>query len=122
MQLKKDIDLQRSGIQFVPYEQLKVTVFKNTGKKTDAPERIVSLTAASVEEEEEEHDEAVVEEEEEEDVALGSDGEGGDQQVENIKTRERRRGTEIKLMGLRLGEQTATVTAGQIAVTLQCSR
>lgn len=116
--------MQRSGIQFVPYEQLKVTVFKNTGKKTDAPERIVSLKASSAAsvEEEEEHDDAVVEEEEEEDVAFGSDGEGGDQQVENIKTRERRRGTEIKLMGLKLGEQTATVTAGQIAVTLQCSR
>lgn len=122
-QLKKDVDLQRSGIQFVPYEQLKVTVFKNTGKKTDTPERIVSLTAASVEEEEEEeHDEAAVEEEEEEDAAHGSDEEGGDRQVENIKTRERRRGTEIKLLGLRLGEQTATVMARQIDVSLQCSR
>lgn len=112
--------MQRSGIQFVPYEQLKVTVFKNAGKKTDTPERIVSLTAAPVEEEE--HDEAAVAEEEEEDAVLGSDGEGGERQVENIKTRERRRGTEIKLLGLRLGEQTATVTARQIAVSLQCSR
>lgn len=117
--MKKDIDLQRSGIQFVPYEQLKVTVFKNTGKKTDTPDRIVSLTAASAEEEEEEHDEAVVEEE---DTAFGSDGEAGNRQVENIKTRERRKGNEIKLLGLRLGEQTATVTARQVTVSLQCSR
>ncbi|XP_051580434.1 uncharacterized protein LOC127456132 [Myxocyprinus asiaticus] len=121
-QLKKDIDLERAGIQFVPYEQLKVTVFKSSAKKSDTPERIVSITVASgedVEEEGEEHDEAG---EEEEAAALGSDGEEGGHQVENIKTRERRRGTEIKLMGLRLGEQTATVLAREIAVSLQCSR
>ncbi|KAK2894792.1 hypothetical protein QQF64_012259 [Cirrhinus molitorella] len=123
-ELKKDVDLERAGIQFVPYEQLKVTVFKNTSKKSDTPQRIVSLTMASGEEvEEEERDEAAVEEEEEEDeIALGSDGEEGGQKVENIKTRERRRGTEIKLLGLRLGEQTATVTAKQISVSLKCNR
>ncbi|XP_016102172.1 uncharacterized protein [Sinocyclocheilus grahami] len=47
-QLKKDVDLERAGIQFVPYEQLKVTVFKNTSKKSDTPERIVSLTVCKV--------------------------------------------------------------------------
>lgn len=119
-QLKKDVDLERAGIQFVPYEQLKVTVFKNTSKKSDTPERVVSLTVAS-REEEEEHDEAGVEEEEEE-TALGIDGEEGGHQVENIKTRERRRGTEIKLLGLILGEQTATVEARRISVSLKCNR
>ncbi|XP_016376738.1 uncharacterized protein LOC107715195 [Sinocyclocheilus rhinocerous] len=122
-QLKKDVDLERAGIQFVPYEQLKVTVFKNTSKKSDTPERIVSLTVASGEEvEEEELDEAGVEKEDEDETALGSDGEEGSQNVENIKTRERRRGTEIKLLGLRLGEQIATVAAKQISVSLKCNR
>lgn len=123
-QLKKDIDLERAGIQFVPYEQLKVTVFKNQGKNSNTPERIVSLGMASEEEEVgEEQDEGVEEEEEEEEeTAPGTEEEGGDRQVENIKTRERRSGTEIKLLGLRLGEQTATVAAKQISVTLQCSR
>lgn len=118
--MKKDVDLERAGIQFVPYEQLKVTVFKNTSKKSDTPERVVSLTVASGEEEEE-HDEAGVEEEEDE-TALGMDGEEGGHQVENIKTRERRRGTEIKLLGLILGEQTATVAASRISVSLKCNR
>lgn len=128
--MKKDVDLERAGIQFVPYEQLKVTVFKSKSKKSDAPERIVSLTVASGEEEEEEveekvHDEAKVEEEEDEDqdeTALGIDGEEGGHQVENVKTRERRRGTEMKLLGLKLGEQTATVAARQISVSLRCNR
>lgn len=127
--MKKDVDLERAGIQFVPYEQLKVTVFKSKSKKSDTPERIVSLTVASGEEEEEEeekvHDEAKVEEEEDEEqdeTALGIDGEEGGHQVENIKTRERRRGTEMKLLGLKLGEQTATVAARQISVSLKCNR
>lgn len=119
--MKKDVDLERAGIQFVPYEQLKVTVFKSTSKKSDTPERVVSLTVASGEEEEE-HDEAGVEEEEEDETALGIDGEEGGHQVENIKTRDRRRGTEIKLLGLILGEQTATVAASRISVSLKCNR
>ncbi len=119
--MKKDVDLEKAGIQFVPYEQIKVTVFKNTSRKSDTPERIVSLAVASGEEEEQ--DEAGVENEEEEDqTAFGSDGEGGSQKVENIKTTERRRGTEIKLLGLKLGEQIATVAAKQISVSLKCRR
>lgn len=121
--MKKDVDLEKAGIQFVPYEQIKVTVFKNTSRKSDAPERIVSLTVASGEEgEEEEQDEAGVENEEEEDETAFGDGEEGSQKVENIKTRERRRGTEIKLLGLKLGEQIATVAAKQISVSLKCNR
>ncbi len=119
--MKKDVDLEKAGIQFVPYEQIKVTVFKNTSRKSDTPERIVSLAVASGEEEEQ--DEAGVENEEEEDqTAFGSDGEGGSQKVENIKTTERRRGTEIKLLGLKLGEQITTVAAKQISVSLKCRR
>uniref|UniRef100_A0A8C2DU81 Nucleoporin NUP42 n=1 Tax=Cyprinus carpio TaxID=7962 RepID=A0A8C2DU81_CYPCA len=123
-QMKKDVDLEKAGIQFVPYEQIKVTVFKNTSKKSDTPQRIVSLTVASGEEgEEKELGEAGVENAEEEDeTAFGSDGEEGSQKVENIKTRERRRGTEIKLLGLKLGEQIATVAAKEISVSLKCNR
>lgn len=123
--MKKDVDLERAGIQFVPYEQLKVTVFKNKSKKSDTPERIVSLTVASGEEEEveeEEHDEAGVEDEDQDETALGVDGQESGHQVENIKTREQRRGTEMKLLGLKLGEQTATVAARRISVSLKCNR
>lgn len=42
--------------------------------------------------------------------------------VENIKISDPRRGTEVKLLGLRLGENTATVIAQQITVCLQCNR
>lgn len=42
--------------------------------------------------------------------------------VENIKISDPRRGTEVKLQGLSLGENTATVIAQQITVCLQCNR
>lgn len=42
--------------------------------------------------------------------------------VENIKLSDPRRGTEIRMLGLRLGEYTATVVAHQITVCLQCNR
>lgn len=42
--------------------------------------------------------------------------------VENIKISDPRRGTEVKLLGLRLGENTATVIAHQVTVCLQCNR
>ncbi|MEQ2171111.1 hypothetical protein GOODEAATRI_007375, partial [Goodea atripinnis] len=48
--------------------------------------------------------------------------EDGSHLVENIKINDPRRGTEIKLIGLRLGENTATVIAQQITVCLQCNR
>lgn len=44
------------------------------------------------------------------------------QLVENIKISDPRRGTEVKLLGLKLGENTATVVAHQITVCLQCNR
>lgn len=42
--------------------------------------------------------------------------------VENIKVSDARRGTEMRMLGLRLGENTATVVAQQITVCLQCNR
>ncbi|KAL6479199.1 hypothetical protein MHYP_G00126320 [Metynnis hypsauchen] len=124
-QLKKDIELERAGIQFVPYEQLQAAVCKNTnvGPSAEHPEASPSGDSLATEskEEKEAEVEAIREEEVEQDE-LGSDGEGGSRQVENIKSSEPRKGTEVKLLGLRLGEGTATVVAKQITVSLQCSR
>lgn len=50
------------------------------------------------------------------------DEEEASQLVENIKISDPRRGTEVKLLGLRLGENTATVVAQQVTVCLQCNR
>lgn len=60
------------------------------------------------------------EDEDEEDEVEGE--EGGTRRVENVRTGERRRGTEVKLLGLQLGEGTATVVASRVTVSLKCSR
>lgn len=55
-------------------------------------------------------------------VAEGQLQEEASHLVENIKISDPRRGTEVKLLGLRLGENTATVAAQQITMCLQCNR
>ncbi|XP_030621897.1 uncharacterized protein si:dkey-24l11.2 [Chanos chanos] len=121
-QLKKEIDMEKAGIQFVPYQQLQAVVLKKTadGKPDAEPDDPAHSGESEGESEEEEEDDG---EEGMEHAELGSDGEEGrSRQVENIKSSEPRRGTEIKLQGLSLGENTATVVARNITVSLQCSR
>ncbi|KAJ8003275.1 hypothetical protein DPEC_G00167730 [Dallia pectoralis] len=116
-QLKKDVEIAKCGIQFVPYQQLQVTVSKD--HVTDQTADPVLNTTTDQEKTEE------GDEEEWEDLGnSGSDEEEKEDRgkVENIKISEPRRGTEVKLLGLRLGEETATVVATHITVCLQCSR
>ncbi len=129
LQLKKDIDLEKAGLQFVTYQELQAAVYEKSGKDHSA--------AADVEEEA--GNEGRQEKTEGERTAEGgkleqqegTGGEEGQQQeeedeasrlVENIKISDPRRGTEVKLLGLRLGENTATVVAEQVTVCLQCNR
>lgn len=125
-QLKKDVDLEKAGLQFISYQELQATVCERSGKDS-------SDTAAA---DEDVSDEGKLEytegEKTEEGGIMGQqDGSGCDRGqeeeeagrlVENIKISDPRRGTEVKLLGLMLGENTATVVAHQITVCLQCNR
>ncbi|XP_054476362.1 uncharacterized protein si:dkey-24l11.2 isoform X2 [Anoplopoma fimbria] len=130
-QLKKDVDLEKAGLQFITYQELQATVCEKSGNDHS------SDTAAADEHVSDEGgvdktegkwtmeggklgqqdgpdcDEAQQQEEEEEEAS---------HLVENIKISDPRRGTEVKLLGLRMGENTATVVAQQITVCLQCNR
>lgn len=116
LQLKKDIDLEKAGLQFIPYQELQVTVSETSEPASDA-------AAADREED--------IEMTQEEGKLVQQENLGGDEGtekeetshlVENIKISDPRRGTEVKLLGLMLGENTATVVAPQITVSLQCNR
>ncbi|TNN57021.1 putative protein C18H10.09 [Liparis tanakae] len=119
-QLKKDVDLEKAGLQFISYQELQATVCEKSGNdhssdsaaaadedvsdeeeldKTEGKRRMEG--GALVQQEGPDCDEG--EEEEEEDEASHL--------VENIKIRDPRRGTEMKLLGLRMGDNTATCTA-----------
>lgn len=116
LQLKKDIDLEKAGLQFIPYQELQVTVSETSEPASDA-------AAADRDED--------IEMTQEEGKLVQQENLGGDEWtekeetshlVENIKISDPRRGTEVKLLGLMLGENTATVVAPQITVSLQCNR
>ncbi|XP_047453426.1 uncharacterized protein si:dkey-24l11.2 [Mugil cephalus] len=119
-QLKKDIDLEKAGLQFISYQELQATACERSDPASEA--------AAADEEKEVENTEA--ETPMEGGKLAQNEGLGGDEGqqeeashlVENIKIRDPRRGTEMKLLGLRLGENTATVAAQRITVCLQCNR
>lgn len=116
LQLKKDIDLEKAGLQFIPYQELQVTVSETSEPASDA-------AAADRDED--------IEMTQEEGKLVQQENLGGDEGtekdetshlVENIKISDPRRGTEVKLLGLMLGENSATVVAPQITVSLQCNR
>ncbi|KAM8890811.1 uncharacterized protein AB9W97_011649 isoform 1-T5 [Spinachia spinachia] len=127
-QLKKDVDLEKAGLQFITYQELQATVCEKSVKDrsydaADAEEDVSDggeLEERTVEggksmrHDGTDRDEGQRVGEEEEDEASHL--------VENIKISDLRRGTEVKLQGLRMGENTATVVAQQITVCLQCNR
>ncbi|XP_029992572.1 uncharacterized protein LOC115421051 [Sphaeramia orbicularis] len=128
-QLKKDKDLEKAGLQFISYQELQAAVSEKSGN--EPPSEPASDTAGTDAETREEgkaektqDGKTVMEGKESQ-----SCGEGQQQEleeashlVENIKLSDPRRGTEVKLLGLRLGENTATIAAQQITVCLQCNR
>ncbi|XP_008280332.1 uncharacterized protein LOC103357524 [Stegastes partitus] len=118
-QLKKDIDIEKAGLQFITYQELQATASERSASDVAAAD--AEEDTGNVGETENTEGEKLVQEE--------SPGfEDGLQQdeashlVENIKISDPRRGTEVKLLGLRLGDNTATVAAQQITVCLQCNR
>uniref|UniRef100_A0A1A8MST3 Nucleoporin NUP42 n=3 Tax=Nothobranchius TaxID=28779 RepID=A0A1A8MST3_9TELE len=118
-QLKKDIDLEKAGLQFIPYQELKVTASENSDDAVgdvDACNKNETMEGVWSDREETSGQEECPDGDE------GQQEEEASHLVENIKISDPRRGTEVKLLGLRLGEYTATVVAQQITVCLQCHR
>lgn len=132
MQLKKDVDLEKAGLQFIPYHELQTTVCEKS-ENDHSSHRASDSTAAADSDEDASNDGKLEKTEGERSVEgrtplhPGCDDEQQQQEdachlVENIKISDPRRGTEVKVLGLRLGENTATVVAQQITVCLQCNR
>lgn len=125
LQLKKDIDLEKAGLQFISYQELQAAVSEKSSNDHSS-DPAASDTGAADEGASDEGERTV--EGERSVQQEGPGGSGGQEEedavhlVENIKISDPRRGTEVKLLGLRLGENTATVVAPKITVCLQCNR
>ncbi|XP_077424589.1 uncharacterized protein LOC144053718 [Vanacampus margaritifer] len=118
-QLKKDLDLEKAGLQFIPYQDLQATVCE----KSDHHPPDTNPDSAN----EEEAASDVVRNPEGEGLACDDErredeDEDATHLVENIKISDVRRGTEVRLLGLTLGENTATAVGLNITVCLQCNR
>lgn len=109
-QLKKDMDLEKAGLQFISYQELQATVSEKQTLEAEC-EHIEEAAPDQTEEVEHEQTEDTDPAEEE-----------GVRLVENIKLQERPRGTEVQLLGLKLGHNTATVMTQNITVCLRCNR
>lgn len=114
--------MERSGLQFISYQDLQVAASESSDPVPDdaAVDEDTCNTHESPDDESGKRDAP---------AQQGTPGcDEGEQEVEasqlveNIKINDPRRGTEVKLLGLRLGENTATVVAQQITVCLQCNR
>lgn len=123
-QLKKDIDLEKAGLQFISYQELQATVCEKSGSEVSDPSASgdAATEVGVTDEEALRRTEGKITIEGEVDFGEQEEEEEASHLVENIKISDPRRGTEVKLLGLRLGENTATVVAQQVTVCLQCNR
>lgn len=123
LQLKKDMDLEKAGLQFIPYQELQAAVGESPDDEEDTEADTEDTNDGKLEETElqnnggENGGKTLPSGEDE--VQLETEAA---RLVENIKLSNPRRGTEVKVLGLRLGENTATVVAQQISVCFQCNR
>lgn len=110
-QLKKDMALEKAGLQFITYQELQAAVSDKHAQEE-----------AECDEAEEEQEGEQIEEVGAEQSGDSEAEEEGVRLVENIKLQERPRGTEVQLLGLKLGHNTATVTTQKVTVCLRCNR
>lgn len=117
------MDLEKAGLQFIPYQELQASVSESPDDEEDTEADAEDTNDGKLEETElqnnggENGGKTLPSGEDE--VQLETEAA---RLVENIKLSNPRRGTEVKVLGLRLGENTATVVAQQISVCLQCNR
>ncbi|XP_078063760.1 uncharacterized protein LOC144489773 [Mustelus asterias] len=141
-QIKRDLDAERAGIRIVPYQQLRACLPEATAsQKTDSPagprkeddlqglsQQLQQVKVTELESPEMSGTGSEISSSEEDDACSRTDptsahGHGphsaGSAGGESAR---RCRGTAVRLLGLELGEGTATLAAQQIAMSLKCSR
>uniref|UniRef100_S4RC82 Nucleoporin NUP42 n=1 Tax=Petromyzon marinus TaxID=7757 RepID=S4RC82_PETMA len=133
--LKREVEAERAGMQLIPFHHLRPAAESELGTSPDTGERHPP-NALKTQGDEDESDSAEDSGKINSDEPDGKNDGGIEQHVEGdqpegVEASEPnvhcdidtpRRGTEVKLINLKLGEETATLVAQKITVSLQCTR
>ncbi|KAM9311831.1 protein KTI12 homolog [Gastrophryne carolinensis] len=111
---KQDITAEKAGLEFVPYQQLQVSLTVKSGEEAE-------LQVDPVEEEDDSDSWTSCDDDEDDDLEPGPSTDGM-KNVEGGGGLGPKKGTEIRFLGLKLGEGVGTLTAYGIVVSLQCRR
>ncbi|XP_066448361.1 uncharacterized protein [Eleutherodactylus coqui] len=128
--LKRDIDVEKAGLQFVPYQQLQAAVLIKSSNGENGEDKEQQETDLQEDLEDDDSDSWISCDEEDDDDDDDDDLENGAgagtcdgmRSVDGGKVEGPRKGTEIQFLGLRLGAGVGTLTARHIVISLQCSR
>ncbi|KAM5126202.1 uncharacterized protein ACMZJ9_021646, partial [Mantella aurantiaca] len=117
--LKRDMDVEKAGLQFVTYQQLQAAMADKCGEEVTAGDGELEENPSDEDLEDDDSESWVSCEEEEDDEPGTADGM---KSVEASGDTGPRKGTEIRFLELRLGEGVGTLKAQCIVVCLRCSR
>lgn len=122
--LKRDIDVEKAGLEFVPYQQLQAAI---TDQSSEDINNDSDLQETKLEEDLEDDDSdswisCDDDDDDDNDDAEPGTASDGMKSVEGGGGPGPRKGTELQFIGLRLGEGVGTLTAYRIVVSLLCSR
>ncbi|XP_056428912.1 uncharacterized protein LOC130368759 isoform X2 [Hyla sarda] len=123
--LKRDIEAEKAGLTFVPYQQLQAAVTVKSSEEENVEDNGQHDTDLQEDLEEDDSDSWIsCNEDDEDDLEPGTgDGIGdGMRSVEGGREEGPRKGTEMRFLGLQLGGGVGTLTAHHIVVSLECNR
>lgn len=127
--LKRDIEVEKAGLEFVPYQQLQAAVTVKSSEKENVEDNGQRETDLQEDFEEDDSDSWIsCDEDDDDDDDDDQEPGAGDGTVDGMRSVEGgtaegpRKGTEIRFLGLQLGGGVGTLTAHHIVVSLQCSR
>uniref|UniRef100_F7ENF2 Nucleoporin NUP42 n=1 Tax=Xenopus tropicalis TaxID=8364 RepID=F7ENF2_XENTR len=121
--LKRDVDAEKAGIEFVPYQQLQALVIESSCDKS-ARETVTQNNPEDPPDEslEEDSDDWTSCDDDDDDDELEPGPDDRMKSIEGGGTEAPKKGTEIRFLGLKLGEDVGTLMAHCISVSLQCNR
>ncbi|KAG8440171.1 hypothetical protein GDO86_006103, partial [Hymenochirus boettgeri] len=120
--LKRDIEAEKAGIEFVPYQQLQASVSALSCEDVNNKEQVKDMEDPDDDYLEDDSDSWTSCDDEESEPICSA---GPNKSVINVKgegVEAPKKGTEISFLGLKLGEDVGTLIAHNISVCLQCNR